>query len=650
VGRSSLNTAPKQEIYEFGEFRLEAAERRLLRDGIPLALPPKVFDTLVLLVQNAGRLLSKDELMKGVWPDTFVEEVSLAQNISQLRKALGETVGDGQMIQTVAKRGYRFTAPVSVANESKSENGLPKDVPLERIEGIRKPKEQEASKDAKETLVGVRPSSRRKLWMGLGVAALVLTGLSYLVFSKVRGEQRDGRPVIRSIAVLPLANLSADPEQEFFADGMTDELIADLARIRALQVISRTSVMQYKGTRKTLPQIARELNVDAVVEGTVLRSGNQVRITAQLIQAPLDKHLWANSYQGDLHDVLSLQNSVANAIANEIRVALTPQERALLGSRKEVNPTAYEDYLQGRYFWNKRDGGAMETAIRYFQQAIAIDPNYAPAFAGLAQTYILIDGPKDEYVAAGKKAAQQALALDPNLAEAHTALALLLGSEYDFTGEEREFKMAVTLDPNYATGHHWYGEAFLAQIGRFDEANHEMQLALALDPASRIIATDWGATLFFERRYDEAYRQLSHLIEIEPGFSEARLWRGKGLLQQGKFQAGIDDLETASRINPANFHISATLAYAYGVSGNRAKAHAQLQSLLAESRMRYISSWAIGFAYFGAGEKQQSFDWLEKAVREHSADMPAAKVTPECDSVRQDPRFKKILASMNLPG
>jgi tetratricopeptide (TPR) repeat protein len=308
--------------------------------------------------------------------------------------------------------------------------------------------------------------------------------------------------------------------------------------------------------------------------------------------------------------------------------------------------------MQGRYFWNKRDGGALERAIEYFQKATSIDPNYAPAYAGLAQTYVLLagnTGPKEEFVAAGKEAAKQALLLDPNLSEAHTALALIFGHEYNFADEEKEFKFAVALDPNYATAHHWYGEGYLAQMGHFEEANSEMQQALALDPGSRIIATDWGAVLFLERRYDEAYQQLCKVIVLDSGFSEAYLWRGKVLLQQGKYRDAIADLETAHRINHGSQIISPALVYAYGSSGDRAKANAQLRSLLAESRHRYVSPWAIGFVYLGLGDKPHAFGWFEKAVREHSNDMPAARVTPEVDRLRGEPRFKALLAAMKLP-
>jgi TolB-like protein/DNA-binding winged helix-turn-helix (wHTH) protein/Tfp pilus assembly protein PilF len=629
-----------------GQFEIDMAAGELYKSGRRVALQEKPFCVLSVLLRHPGELVTREDLQSQLWSvDTHVEfDEGLNTAIRKLRSAFGDSADNPRFIETVPRRGYRFIAPVS------------------RVEMVAAVPEVPASLSApvpgsSRTHLGSRRSPAWRAALGaLLLLPLVLAMIPAArrtasgLFS--RRSEAIGAPRIRSLAVLPLENLSNDPAQDYFADGMTDQLITDLGQIKSLRVISRTSVMQYKGVRKPIAEVARDLNVDAVVEGTILKSGSQVRITAQLIQVPIDKHLWAQSYEGDLHDVLSLQNKVANAIAEEIQVTLTPGERVFLTAGRPVDPEAYEDYLQGRYFWNKRDGDALERASEYFQKATSIDPNYAPAYAGLAQTYALFagnTGPKDEFVAAGKKAANQALLLDPNLAEAHTALALLLSGEYNFTGEEREFKLAVTLDPNYATGHHWYGEAYLVQVGRFEEANREMKQALALDPASRIIATDWGTVLFWERRYDEAYKQLTKVIAMDAGFSEAYLWRGRVLLKQGKFPAAIADLETAHRLNHASQIISPTLAYAYGVSGNRVRAISQLQSLLAESRQRYVSPWAIGLVYLGLGDKSRSLDWFEKAVRDHSPEMSAAWIAPEADPLRREPRFKELLSAMKLP-
>jgi len=637
------STQPKLGSMRTGLFEIDLDAGELSKSCRKVGLQEQPFRVLKLLLQRQGALVTRQELQTQLWPaDTYVGfDEGLNTAIRKLRTAFGDSADSPRFIETVPRRGYRFIAPVTrVAPPAPAATPDPAEDP--------------------QTLLSP-PKSRRFAVRGVAALALLLILLSLSAIPRIRRlawglvsppTQVPLSTTIRSLAVLPLENLSNEPAQEYFADGMTDQLITDLGQIKALRVISRTSIMQYKGVHKPIAQIARELNVDAVVEGTVMKSGNQVRITAQLIQAPLDRHLWARSYDGDLHDILSLQKDVASAVAQEIQVALTPLERALLKSARPVNPEAYEDYMQGRYFWNKRDGAAMERAIEYFQKATSIDPNYAPAYAGLAQTYVLLagnTGPKDEFVAAGKKAAKQALLLDPNLSEAHTALALLFGREYDFAEEEKEFKLAVALDPNYATAHHWYGEGYLAPMGHFEEANSEMQLALALDPRSRIIATDWGATMVFERRYDEAYQQLCKVIAMDSGFSEAYLWRGKVLLLQGKYREGIADLETAHHINPASQTIVPTLAYAYGLSGDRAKANAQLHSLLAESRHRYVSPWAIGSVYLGLGDKPHALDWFEKAVHERSADMQAARVTPEFDSLRSEARFKALLSAMKLP-
>jgi TolB-like protein/DNA-binding winged helix-turn-helix (wHTH) protein/Tfp pilus assembly protein PilF len=618
-----------------GLFEIDLDSGELYRGGRKVALQEQPFRVLAVLLDRPGEVVTRQNLQSRVWPaDTYVGfDEGLNTAIRKLRAAFGDSAENPRFIETVPRRGYRFIAPViSVVPDAV----------------VSTPTDAVTSASAQ--------SPRLPAWSL--VAALFLVFLIAMAIPRTRrivrdfvfGSARaDTSAPIHSLAVLPLENLSNDAAQDYFADGMTDQLITDLGQIKALRVISRTSVMQYKGLHKPIPQIARELNVDAVVEGTILKSGNQVRITAQLIQAALDKHLWAQSYQGDLHDVLSLQNNVAGTIAREIQVTITPREQALLKSGRTVNPQAYDDYLLGRYFWNKRDGGGLQKAADYFQQAIRTDPSYAPAYAGLAQTDILLAynlGPKAEFLAAGKKAAGQALTLDPSLAEAHTARAMLLESEYDFAQEEQEFKLAVSLDPNYATAHHWYGESYLAQIGRFDEANSEMQQALVLDPVSRIIATDQGVLLYWERKYDDAYQQLTKTLALDSGFSEAYLCRGKVLLQQGKYKDAMADLETAYRINPANPAIPTNLAYGYALAGNRTKAESKLHSLLSTSKK---NSWAIGLIYLGLGDKEQSLDWLERAVREYSGDMIDVRVEPQFDSLRGEPRFKELQLKMKLP-
>jgi TolB-like protein/Tfp pilus assembly protein PilF len=456
---------------------------------------------------------------------------------------------------------------------------------------------------------------------------------------------------IRSLAVLPLENLSNDPSQEYFADGMTDQLISELGQISSLRVISRTSVMQYKGVHRSLPKIAKELNVDAIVEGTVLKSGDHVRITAELIQAATDKHLWAQSYQAELRDVLGLQNQIASAIADQIRVQLTTQEQASLKSSPTVDPEAYEDYLKGLYFWNKRDGGGLNKAVEYFQHAIQREPHYALAYAGLAESYVLLasDGAlKESFTSAAKSAANRALNLDPTLAEAHAALGLLAEHDWNFSEAEREYKLAISLRPNYATAHHWYGQAHLMLMGRFEEANRELQRARALDPVSRIIATDWGVALYSERRYDEAYQELSKVIELDPEFSEALEYRGLVLLQQARYEDAIADFRRATGIDSSPRRLS-HLGFGYGLAGKPAEARLILRKLQGLSKSVYVSPWCFALVYTGLGDKDRAFFWLEKAFSERSADLIALKVTPAYDSLRSDARFTDLLTRVGVP-
>src|SRR5260370_11353693 len=362
-----------QAAYEFGRFTLFPDEKRLLCDGKAVALPPKVFDTLVLLVENQGRLIQKEELLQALWPDSFVEEVALAHNISQLRKALGDTTEQPRFIETVPKRGYRFIAAVRQVNELAVEVAAP-------------------------ARCGILPSTiqnfrslRPAVWTAFAAMLVVVGGAGgYVYLQRIDRRAAGSSPAFHSRAVLPLENLSGDKEQEYFADGMTDELITELGKIGALRVISRTSIMQYKATRKPLSDIAGKLNVDAVVEGTVLRSGNRVRITAQLVRAATEKHLWAESYEGDLNDVLTLQRNVARGIAREIRIKLTPQEQMILAAAHPVNPKAQVAYLQAFFFLHKQTPSALHKSAEFFDEAIKLDPAYAQAYADLSNTHSVL--------------------------------------------------------------------------------------------------------------------------------------------------------------------------------------------------------------------------------------------------------------------
>jgi serine/threonine protein kinase/tetratricopeptide (TPR) repeat protein len=498
-----------------------------------------------------------------------------------------------------------------------------------------------------------RPAWRTAI---LSVAALVVVG-ALLVALNIGGmrERLLGRPAtpqIHSIAVLPLENLSGDASQEFFADGMTEALISSLAQIRALKVISRTSVMRFKGSKESLPQIAKELNVDAVVEGSVVRSAGRVRVTAQLIHAATDSHLWAREYDRELSDVLKLQSEVARAIADEIRIQVTPEERERLSVARSINPAAHEAYLLGRSFWNKRTEEGMQKGIQYFNQAIEMDPNYALAYAGLADSYALLSGytalsPREAFPRA-KAAATKALELDSNCAEAHTSLALVYAYyEWNFPEAAKEFLRALELNPSYATGHHWYAH-YLMEIGKLDEAAAEMKLAVELDPLSPIITTEVGYPPFFARKYDQAAEALHKAVSVYPDFFRAHWVLGQIYEQRKMYPEAVAEFRKAVEQSGGNAVMRAGLGHVWALSGNRAEAQKILEQSIRLSKERYFSPYYIAEIYIALGQQQQALDWLEKAYLEHDFFMRWLKIDPRLDPLRSQPRFQELVRRMNF--
>jgi TolB-like protein/DNA-binding winged helix-turn-helix (wHTH) protein len=437
----------------FAVFEVDLRAGELTKRGLRIRLQEQPFQVLAMLLERPRELVTREELREKIWGQTVVDfDHGVNKAINKIREALGDSAENPRFVETVARRGYRFLADVTPIDTSADRQPGPE------TEGIVPPTESHRVELADAGVPPKRPY-RAHAWAGagLGLALVLAASLSWILYS-----QSQSSPRIRSLAVLPLESLSGDASQDYFTDGMTDELITDLGQISALRVISRTSAMAYKGVHRPLAEIARELNVEAVVEGTVLRSGERVRITAQLIQVPNEKHLWAQSYEGDLQDTLTLQNSVARAIAQQIQVRLNPQEDAALKKSNPVNAEAHEAYLRGRYFWNKRTGEGLLKATDYFRHAIDIDPNYARAYSGLADSYALsgdweygILSPQDAFPKA-KTAATKALALDDNLSEAHTSLAFIQDLYgWDWASAEKEYKRALALNPSYATAHHW---------------------------------------------------------------------------------------------------------------------------------------------------------------------------------------------------
>jgi tetratricopeptide (TPR) repeat protein len=429
-------------------------------------------------------------------------------------------------------------------------------------------------------------------------------------------------------------------------------LITELAKISAIRVISRTSVMKYKGTYRPLPEIARELHVDAVVEGSLLYSGEHVRITAQLIQASPERHLWAESYDRKMDDIISLQKEVTKAIAKEIRAKLTPHEKAHLDNFHQVKPEAYHAYLKGRYFWNRRTPDGFNKGIEYFNQAIAIDPNYAPAFAGLADCYNLLDDynvlPPDEAVPMAKAAAEKALAIDSTLAEAHASLGFaLVHYDWNWIDAEKEFKRAIELKPNYAEAYHWYALQ-LAMMGRFKEAINEIFIAQKLDPLSLIINANIGWLYYFERKYDLAEEQLKRTLEMDQNFIAAHVKLGWIYEQQGKYEQAFDQFNDALALYGDKDKTVGLFGNCYAMSGQRVEALKIVNELIAQSKQRYVSAYWIAIIYASLGEKDRVFEWLNKAAAERNVGLIWLKVEPKLDHFRSDPRFFELSRIIGL--
>ena len=460
---------------------------------------------------------------------------------------------------------------------------------------------------------------------------------------------------VRGLAVLPLDNLSGDASQDYFADGLTEALIASLAKIGALRVISRTSVMRYKGSRKSLPEIAQELDVDAIVEGSVMRSGERVRITAQLIHAKTDRHLWAESYERDVRDVLSLQSEVASKIAGEIHIKLTPKERARLKHVRRLNPAAQDAYLKGRYFLNKRDTEGFKKAITYFEHAIELDPGYASAYAGLADTYTLMGAaayggltPR-QVLDKAKLTAMKALEMDDGLAEAHASLAFMrFRLDWDWAGAENAFRHAIELNPNYATAHHGYA-LLLAALGRTDEGIKEMRMAQAQDPLSLIIQSGVGRILHFARQYARAIEQFRSTIDMDPKFAQAHFDLGMSYAQTGLLREAVAEIKLAIEIAGPRPVTLAVLGNIYGTAGERSEAEAILRNLKQLAASQYVSALDLAYVYIGLGDADQAFSSIEKAYEERAGLLVYLKVEPMFDPIRSDARFANLLRKVAFP-
>ena len=651
-------------VIRFGTYEVSLQSGEVRKAGVRIRVQQQPLKLLEVLLERPGEVVTREELRNRVWPNESFGDFDQAVNIAiaKLRSALGDSAENPRFIETLPKRGYRFMASVSFveadghirtpqspsAPSAGSEPGFQlqgNGLALSPVTG------EEAQLQRPGLAVAAPHRLRPTRWVIMALAFVLGVAILSVLLFRSRGH---ASVPIRSLAVLPLDNLSGDASQNYFSDGMTDELITDLAQISALRVISRTSVMVYKGARKPLPQIARELHVDAIVEGTVLRAGDQVRITAQLIDASSDKHLWSQSYEGDLRDTLALQDRVARAIAKEIQINLTPQEQVALKSARVVNPQAYESYLKGRYFWNKRTADGLRVALAYFNQAIEEDPNYAQAYSGLADTYALLGDwqygvmTSKEAFPKAKAAALKAVGLDSALGEAHNSLGFVLdGFDWDLDSGGKEFRRAIELNPGYATAHHWYAW-HLALLGQYDEAIAEMKKAESLDPLSLIINADLAELFVLAHSYDESVRQSLKTIEMDPNFGMAHNQLAQAYLQEHKYQEAVAELQKAVQLSEESPTCIANLARAYALSGQRSEAVKLLTELKTRSTPGYSHASEIAVIYVSLGDTDEAMNWLQRGYAERFN--PGVLLRPGFDPLRSDPRFQNLAHRVGLPG
>ena len=644
----------------FGAFEADLNSCELRKQGRRLKLQTQPCQVLKLLLEHPGEVISREEFRKRLWPeDTFVDfDHGLNTAMRRLREVLNDSPGNAVFIETLQRRGYRFIAPVTMVRAAEAPAEAPPSAPA-AVEAIALPLPEDV------LAAGRWPpgtgSDRRRLTAAI-VASLVLgsvLGLGagwLLMHHSVTGEGKSRPLQVRSLAVLPLENIAATPGQEYLADGMTDELIASLAKIRSLRVASRTSSMGYKGTHKPLSEIARELNVDAVVEGTVQRSGGNVRITAELVQTSSDRALWAETYENQVGDILALQQQVANAVVQQIQAQLTPQEQQALTAPQAISPEAYENYLKGKYYWNRRSETSLTKAIHYFELATKDEPRYALAYAGLADCYSIIGAaivgtvPAKEVATKAETAAIHAIELDPNLAESQTALATVrLNYDWDWPGAERGFRRAIELNPSYATAHQRYA-LYLIAMNRSSESVAEMQRALSLEPLSVSMNFSLGWRLYMARKYDAAIQQLHNAIAMDPSLALAHLVLGQAYEQKGAFTQAAEELTQAVQLSQRSAPMLAGLAHLYAVAGKADRAAGLLQEMTVQAQHQYVSPFYFALVYAGLHQNTDAMIWLNKAIDDRSNPCIFLRADPEFDSLRNDPQFATTLRRLGTPG
>ncbi len=646
-----------QEIYEFGPFRLDPGEGRLLRGEQIVALTPKAFETLSLLVQKSGHLVKKDELIERIWHDTIVEESNLNVIIHTLRKALGDDPTQSKYIETVSKRGYRFVADVrkvgdeiSLTDELAATGESLPDPHFAYPKTITAPPPHVSSFSIRHFLD--RPLLR--FW-ALGLLAVVIAAGSFFVWRRVAERAAAAPAPVKSIAVLPFRVLSSEKGDEYLSLGLADALITSLSQTRQVVVRQTEAVTKYAGTEKDPLEAGREQNVEAVLDGQVQRIGERVHVTARLVRISDGASLWADHFDEQFTHIFAVEDAIAERVASTVIKTMAGKsdvEQKRLTRRYTDNNEAYQAYLRGRYLWNKRTVDSLQKALQYFQQAIRLDPNYALAYVGLADNYTLlsfftIDAPKDTFPKA-KEAAEKALAIDSTLAEAYTALGQVKAYyEWDWLGAESEFQKGIALNPNYPLLHHWRSLNLMA-MGRLEEARAAMLRALELDPMLLTPNVNLGRIDYYEGRYDKAVEQYKRAGELDDNFSRTHLRLGMAYAQQRRYQEALAEYHKTREISGETPQVEAQIARVLALSGKQSEARAALAELEKHSTGQYVPPYDIALVYCGLNETDEAFKWLEKAYADHSTEMIYFKVDPMLEPLRSDPRYQVILRRMRL--
>jgi len=632
-------------VRRFGPFDINLHSGELRKNGMRLRLSGQPFQVLAVLVERPGEVVTREELHSKLWPvDTFVDfDHGLNNAVARIREVLDDSSDTPRYVETIPRRGYRFIAPLADVRSAT--------VPAPAAESKISPTHEITRPRALAS--SVLPGQKR--FASIGLRAL-LGGAAVLAFFTVvlvqyRGGAKGRKQIaIKSLAVLPLKNLSGDPTQEYLADGMTEALIGRLSGIHDLRVISRTSAMHFKDTQLAVPEIARTLGVDAIVEGSVIREGGRIRVHAQLIRAATDEHFWSETYDRELPDVLTLQSEVAESIARKVEVTITGEEHARLTAARSVSPEVYESYLKGR-FAKSNNRAEIEESIAHFEEAIRKDATFAPAYVGLADAYdnlglVFIGVPPGEVRPKVISAARKALELDPELAEAHVLLADVYQKQWQWSDAEAEYKQALELKPNEAAAHLGFASWLLCQ-GRTEEALAWARRARELDPVGTT-GTGIGGILFYARRYDEAIRELRSALAIRPDDALALWYVGFALIAKGQPEQAIPALEKAVSISDRSPGVIGVLVRAYAQAGRRPDALRLLAELKRRRQAGYIPAAAFVNAYLGLGEHDEAFAWLEPAYKEQSNILQFLKVHPYFDPLRDDPRFKDLLHRVGL--